>query len=329
MKKSKMPKTIDMLAVYGRIPFSGLVTEIVKGSSQLERAGGLSAILGQENLYRSPTGYLDWDTHLKVCVAHLNENTINTAYSRRDGLELMTIGACVNALRHKAPARYVSKEICEAFVNTPIPDVGAELSSVFPALHIFLPRNYLFDWEGCEIPSIVIRPGVLRPEGVEPSPLPSIWDNMEGFIEVPPDVRNAPTLDIVAFTGTGAIPITFVGGWSQPADAEKAFTYRSLERIAVNSLLVHLYESELITADSSNSTAPGTGFGQNAKKGSLPTTWIGKTFRYQREDDRGPGVPRGPVQSHWRRGHWHTVLHGKQKAQRRTQWFKPVYVGGK
>ena len=30
---------------------------------------------------------------------------------------------------------------------------------------------------------------------------------------------------------------------------------------------------------------------------------------------------------HWRRGHWHTVLHGEKRQSSRMQWFQPVYVG--
>ena len=29
----------------------------------------------------------------------------------------------------------------------------------------------------------------------------------------------------------------------------------------------------------------------------------------------------------WRRGLWHTVLHGEKRQNRRMQWFQPVYVG--
>ncbi|MFM7287560.1 MAG: hypothetical protein ACKO02_12220 [Cyanobium sp.] len=34
-----------------------------------------------------------------------------------------------------------------------------------------------------------------------------------------------------------------------------------------------------------------------------------------------------PRRPHWRRGHWHTVLHGEKRQSRRMQWFHPVYVG--
>ena len=61
--------------------------------------------------------------------------------------------------------------------------------------------------------------------------------------------------------------------------------------------------------------------------------WIGKDFRF----DRTPWAPSKRVASgisssaarrpHWRRGHWHTVLHGEKRHSRRMQWFQPVYVG--
>ncbi len=61
--------------------------------------------------------------------------------------------------------------------------------------------------------------------------------------------------------------------------------------------------------------------------------WIGKDFRLDRtprttSEATAAGTssctPRRP---HWRRGHWHTVLHGEKRQNRRMQWFQPVYVG--
>ena len=60
--------------------------------------------------------------------------------------------------------------------------------------------------------------------------------------------------------------------------------------------------------------------------------WIGKAdFRLDRTpraasasasaDASSSGSPRRP---HWRRGHWHTILHGEKRHRRRMQWFKPV-----
>ena len=35
-----------------------------------------------------------------------------------------------------------------------------------------------------------------------------------------------------------------------------------------------------------------------------------------------------PKKSHWRRGHWHTILQGPKRQQRKMKWFQPVYVIG-
>jgi hypothetical protein len=102
-------------------------------------------------------------------------------------------------------------------------------------------------------------------------------------------------------------------------------------RIAINSLLVHLYEPELITTDPVPKIPGGTGFGRSPGKSPLGPTWIGRGFRYVREKTEGSAgqeSSRGNVRAHWRRGHWHTILHGKGKQERRVQWFKPVFVRG-
>ena len=66
-----------------------------------------------------------------------------------------------------------------------------------------------------------------------------------------------------------------------------------------------------------------------------PITWVGKDFSkrivkiYPKTDDLLPKQAGVPKRSHWRRGHWHTVLQGPKREQRRMRWFEPVYVQGK
>ncbi len=66
-----------------------------------------------------------------------------------------------------------------------------------------------------------------------------------------------------------------------------------------------------------------------------PITWVGKEFSkrivkiYPKTDDLLPKQAGVPKRSHWRRGHWHTVLQGPKREQRRMRWFEPVYVQGK
>jgi len=65
-----------------------------------------------------------------------------------------------------------------------------------------------------------------------------------------------------------------------------------------------------------------------------PVTWIGKDFterviKIKPESDellvRHPGKPK---RSHWRRGHWHTILQGPKRKQRRMKWYQPVFIMG-
>ena len=66
-----------------------------------------------------------------------------------------------------------------------------------------------------------------------------------------------------------------------------------------------------------------------------PITWVGREFSkrivkiYPKTDDLLPKQAGVPKRSHWRRGHWHTVLQGPKREQRRMRWFEPVYVQGK
>ena len=66
-----------------------------------------------------------------------------------------------------------------------------------------------------------------------------------------------------------------------------------------------------------------------------PIVWIGKEFSkrvvkiYPKREDmflKQAGFPKRP---HWRRGHWHTVLQGPKREQRRMKWYEPVYIKGK
>jgi hypothetical protein len=62
--------------------------------------------------------------------------------------------------------------------------------------------------------------------------------------------------------------------------------------------------------------------------------WIGKDFRLDRTtrapspaSTSGASSNSDSRRPHWRRGHWHVVLHGEKRQSRRMKRFQPVYVG--
>lgn len=101
---------------------------------------------------------------------------------------------------------------------------------------------------------------------------------------------------------------------------------------------MQLYQPELLSTGPAAKARSGKGFdvavdptGSVSPQGPV---WIGKDFRLDRTPRAAtPGSPAGSSgtgitrRPHWRRGHWHTVLHGEKRQRRRMQWFQPVSVG--
>ena len=64
--------------------------------------------------------------------------------------------------------------------------------------------------------------------------------------------------------------------------------------------------------------------------------WVGKDFTTrvvklkpkQNEDMLVVTGNKRKVRPHWRRGHWHTVLQGTKRKQRKMRWYQPVFVIG-
>jgi hypothetical protein len=115
-------------------------------------------------------------------------------------------------------------------------------------------------------------------------------------------------------------------------------TNQRMEGLAINALLVQLYQPELLSTGPAAKVPSGKGFsGGGDPDGAVSPqgpVWIGKDFRLDRTPRAAtPGAPTSSGGSntsrrpHWRRGHWHTVLHGEKRQSRRMQWFQPVYVG--
>lgn len=312
------------------------------GSQLVDRQDYVDTASLQEDLYKSPCGYLPWNIHLRTCFLSGSVDVTIAGYKNGDVLAVKVGELARDAILSQAPARYISKELCEAFMETPIPVLPREILSILPYVHIMLPRNFVFDHMNDEVVSLIVKTGCLYPENIPHESLGR--EIMKEFfpndIVTPRELLGSSGIQVATITPGGS------NFWQEFVD-EHAKSWQNehikqreksgydnkateaIMRIAINSLLVHLYEPELITTDSKPKIASGTGFSKREEKSPLGATWIGKTFRYQREktgspsrDDQG----RSGIRAHWRRGHWHTVLHGKGRQERRVQWFKPVFV---
>jgi hypothetical protein len=300
--------------------------------------------LKQKNLYASPSGYLEWDTQLKICFAAGTSYVGIESYKAKDVLTIKVGELARNAIFQMAPPRYLSKELCEAFMQTPVPELTKDILEVLPFMHIMLPRNFVFDHYNDEVVSLVVKTGEMYPDATDED-----WEMSQdmckklfpGAAITPKEIRGSCGIQIVTITSEGC------NFWQQFIDehakswhnenvkyTEKSgYEYDATERIiriVINSLLVHIYEPELITKDLRVPTK-GVGFGRKPGRQPIGPTWIGRGFRYER-DRQGPSQGQrktsGAVRAHWRRGHWHSYLVNKGKTDRIVKWVKPVYVKG-
>lgn len=299
----------------------------------------------QEDLYKSPKGYLPWNIHLRTCFLSGAIDVTIRGYEAGDALCVKIGDVAREAIIAKAPARYISKELCEAFMQTPIPVLPREVVDILPYVHLILPRNVLFDHQNDEVVSLIVRTGCLFPTQAKDQPVAK--EIMKEFfpddIITPDELFGASGIQVATITPEGSnLWQEFIDehakSWQEEHIKQRESSGYQNEatervmRVAINSLLVHLYEPELITVDPIPKPSSGTGFAAGPGKSPLGPTWIGKGFRCQREKTTaitGQEQGLGSVRAHWRRGHWHTILHGKKKQERRVQWFKPVFVGSK
>jgi hypothetical protein len=285
--------------------------------------------------YRSPNGFLEWNEYVKFCLVSGCANSLVASMRAGDAKGAISATNYRFAVMSCAPARYLSKQIIESFVQTATPELPKEITGVFSDVHLMLPRKTVFDAEGDEVIAIMIKSGKLYAEEITEEKAQIMKTFFPKDRVAPPELLGAEGLQIATMTDGGIDVLEeFLSpdakSWHESnvkyVDNSKYrddWTIR-ITRIAINSLLVHLYEPELITADKSTTTK-GTGF-SSGKKQPLPVTWIGKTFRRQSQKRETNQDPKSHVRSHWRRGHWHTVLFGKGRQERRVQWFRPVFV---
>ena len=105
-------------------------------------------------------------------------------------------------------------------------------------------------------------------------------------------------------------------------------------RFVVNLLCLMTQEPEIISVQSPPSkytATKGVGFGSQ-KVNNVPNVhWLGEYFTTRVVDSKTKeGEPQGcsPKKSHWRRGHWHTILQGPGRKQKTMKWFKPTFIRG-
>ena len=114
-------------------------------------------------------------------------------------------------------------------------------------------------------------------------------------------------------------------------------TIPKVYKFVINLLCLLTQQPDIISVQKSSTkyaSANNKGFG-NHKVNNVPNVhWLGADFTTKVQYSRGldtslSEVSRGkPKKSHWRRGHWHTILQGPGRLQKKLRWFQPVFIKG-
>lgn len=301
--------------------------------------------------YQSPKGYAPWnDIVLRFGLAgdpdQLRYITRELGiYEETKNIVECGIGA-ITAAALDAPAIYVDRALTEAILCTEVGPMEPP-KLVLPVFFICVPSNTLFDDDGDEITSLlVLVQRTYLPYALALSDLPT--DRTRQLIDREVDVQNLDNLRVFAYTSTNAV-ISITHGWDTGTASnedtspivyspfighavdEKLFrgVTSAIMRIVKNVVLIYNYQKNYIEELPVKST--GLGFSksrQKHKRSPLPVTLLGKNFLLRKESvsARLSLSKGGTVRPHWRKGHWHTVLTGAGRKERRLRWFQPVYV---
>ena len=247
--------------------------------------------------YVSPIGYYSWH---KVASNYI-DNYKNSSQEKRFKV-------------FSSPAYYLTDELAKAFINTPVQDLKLDEEPK-------IVNNSFFVFQ-----STVIN-------NVQYVFVDCIYEN--GFVYLHISFHK----NYGGFTGQS---IKF--SWKDLSKFKKTDGTKGTDELVRNQLniIVNMIllmnqqpDIEVEYMPPSITVPVQRGFSKPEVFKPRPITWVGKEFSkrivkiYPKTDDLLPKQAGVPKRSHWRRGHWHTVLQGPKREQRRMRWFEPVYVQGK
>lgn len=279
--------------------------------------------------YRNPYPFMGWDSYMKKLERVFSplpprigaEDPFRTTVAQRTKLG--------GVLEVNAPARCLSPELGEALLNTKVL-VPPKDRVALPAFHLFLP------------------PGLLDVDGVYPRAMACVDRGLmfesapDWWVEANLHAEEAPGMAFVLLCDTPeGKPFNAGSSVDYGLSIDSITSDQALGDVLAPGLLGkarHLLSTLLtfMACEADRETvelavdpdAPHPTRQWKPGKRPLTPVVIGDGYRPRTvaaEPAAGSGSDR-QVAAHWRSGHFHTVLHGQGKTQRRLQWFEPVFV---
>ena len=293
--------------------------------------------------YISPQNYEPWNTvasRYSLCgdrrlISKLPVNDEGTA-------PVIQAAIAVNvAASLDSPAIYLDPNLAEAVLQTDVSAVDTP-ELVLPSFFVCLPKNLLYDDIDVEINSLLVTVNsTYVQKGTDLTNLSS--KEKIAHVRKTLNLNDPNTLRVAAITSKNMV-ITLNQNWQESTASytlDNRYTAKkcdvtkfnnmaiSIMRIVKNIILIYNYQKDLIhTVKVSTSVKGFAPKKHTISRSSLPITLLGKNFLGRKETYAAapPAQIGTKVRPHWRKGHWHTVLTGAGRRERKFRWFQPVYV---
>jgi len=246
--------------------------------------------------YVSPIGYYSWH---EIASKYI-QNYKNTSKEKRFKI-------------FSSPAYYLTDELVKAFIDTPVDNLKLDeepkiINNSFFVLQSTSITNVKYVFVDCIYQKgfVYLHISLNKPSNFEGYSIKFSWKDLSNFHQTDGTTNNDELI-------------------------------QNQFRIIVNMILLMNQQPdiELEYMPPSITIPVQRGFSKPEIFKPRPIVWIGKEFSkrvvkiYPKREDILPKQAGFPKRPHWRRGHWHTVLQGPKREQRRMKWYEPVYIKGK
>ena len=246
--------------------------------------------------YVSPIGYYSWH---EIASKYI-QNYKNTSKEKRFKI-------------FSSPAYYLTDELVKAFIDTPVDNLKLDeepkiINNSFFVLQSTSITNVKYVFVDCIYQKgfVYLHISLNKPSNFKGYSIKFSWKDLSNFKQTDGTINNDELI-------------------------------QNQFRIIVNMILLMNQQPdiELEYMPPSITIPVQRGFSKPEVFKPRPIVWIGKEFSkrvvkiYPKREDILPMQAGFPKRPHWRRGHWHTVLQGPKREQRRMKWFEPVYIKGK
>ena len=246
--------------------------------------------------YVSPIGYYSWH---EIASKYI-QNYKNTSKEKRFKI-------------FSSPAYYLTDELVKAFIDTPVDNLKLDeepkiINNSFFVLQSTSITNVKYVFVDCIYQKgfVYLHISLNKPSNFEGYSIKFSWKDLSNFHQTDGTTNNDELI-------------------------------QNQFRIIVNMILLMNQQPdiELEYMPPSITIPVQRGFSKPEMFKPRPIVWIGKEFSkrvvkiYPKREDILPKQAGFPKRPHWRRGHWHTVLQGPKREQRRMKWYEPVYIKGK